>query len=196
MLVVSGDKQFGQAAKAIEDIEHIQNLSQALDNINARDATRANFVKYEILKRRDEIKKWATMVFEDRGFEVAGRYEGEVQETRVTSISLTDSPEDLNLIELGDNHATVVTPVDVEFEADLEYGDDGAFSYDAEIGPIFWDAVRETVDEKLEDAELELRVSFDGLDRARFSVEKGDFPDLGTIQIETSAEKDWRANFR
>jgi hypothetical protein len=193
VIAVTDDGGFAAAVLTIPDIEHAEKLSTALDEIYSRDEARARLVKHEILKRRDEVKTAAATAFTDRGFSVEDSWEGEVLEVRVQNVDLTDDPDDLEIVDLTAGFAIVVTRVDVDFEADLRYGDENMASYDSEDGiTTYWKDIEETNTEREEDVELEIHVSFDSHRPGFFSIDRVEFSGPDTIMLETSRAKEWR----
>ncbi len=193
LVFVTADRAIADALRPIEYAEHFNTLRSLLDAIYSQDEARAHFLKHEILGRRDELKKWVADVFTDRTFYVDDRFEGEVLETRVERVDMTDDAGDLELVEMDKGSATFVTRVDVEFEADIKYGDDNMAFHDNEDGAtLFMEYITETVTRRQEDAELEVQVSFDGLDPTRFEILEIDFAAPDTVFVETSQDEEWR----
>lgn len=192
LVVVTADRGFADGVMGVERVEHANKLSTLLDEVHSHLQAKARFLKQEVIQRRQELMKWAGDVFTDRGFHVRERWEAEVIEARVEGLDITDDPEDLEIVKMEARSATIVTRVDVDFKADLRYGDESAASHDREDGVTYWNYIEETVSEKVEDIELEIQVSFEGFDPDRFAIESVDFPGLDSVDVETSADKRWR----
>lgn len=186
--VVTEDESFGAAAKRIEGVTHVTALKAVFDEIYSRDEPRAHFVKSEVLRRREELEKWAGQLFEGLSFDVANRLEGEVLGISVSQVRVSDDPDDFDLIEVEGSSATLVTNVEVSFTALIRYGNENDAAWDGEFGMSYWSTIDEANDEK-RTMELEIHASVGGLDPDRFAIEKIDLADRQPIELLTNEDR-------
>jgi hypothetical protein len=190
---VTGDSLLLQAAESIENVETFEALRSLFDEVY--DDARTDFVKRQLIKRKKEIAKRITEQFSDRGFYVSDHFEGEVTEVTVTDVDLSDDEDLYDIVDLDEDSATVSVFVDVEYRAELTYGDENLASYDSEDKTVtFWGNIEESV-KRTENVEVQIEVSLDGIDADAFDIEDVSMG-LDTVFIETDADLEWKKGYK
>jgi hypothetical protein len=190
LALVTGDKGFAAGAGDIRGAEHFAELEDLLDQVY--DDARVEFVKRLLLERHAEIVKEIKRQFEDLGFYVDDHFEGEVTEVQVKEVELGDERDDFDIVFLDDKAATLSASATVRYQAELEYGDENAMSYDGEDGTTtFWSNIEESV-ARAETVDVEIEITLDGLDPDAFDIERVSLPGEDTIHVEADADREWR----
>ena len=163
ILVVTTDQDFEAICTPESGLRFCDGLPTVLNRIIAEEAAEeecADFVKQQILDLRDDLMRRVTAAFEDRTFYVMDE-DGDVEELYDIQLSLSESPDDYDLVELSVESAVVSTLVSISFKADISYNDQDTASYDSEDGTVFYhNRIEKTVLGEEDDRELEIRVSF------------------------------------
>jgi hypothetical protein len=165
ILVVSGDNGVRDACGTIDYLHPSQTMEGMLDDVADDDDKLAEFIRAEIGKHDEEIKKKVIGEFEDRYFFVIdenGDAEVSVQKAKL---------DEVEILEVGEKEATVQVRYHLEYEADVSYDDPDMMSYDSETGQTFsWGTKEDTVYRQAY-ALADVQVSFEGLDPDWFEID-------------------------
>jgi hypothetical protein len=164
ILVVSGDQGVRDACAPVEYLHENATMQGMLDRVADDDAKLAQFLRDQVEKRVDEIRKQVIEGFEDRYFftiDENGEAEVKVEETTL---------EEVDILEVGDEEATVEVLFWIKYEADISYNDPDMTSYDSETGQSFSWGTRENTVHRQAYARAEVGVIFDGLDPDYFEI--------------------------
>lgn len=165
LFVVSGDELFVKACSECDGLHGVPDLTALLDHVASDDEKLATFIREQVKKRLDDVKKSVTSKFQDLGFHVEDEW-GDVELT-VTSVDLDRDPE---IVDIEGNEATVELQMTAYYDADLSFEDSDTGIWDSEDKRLlFMDQVNETV-EGDRDVVVAVRVTFGGTDPDEFEI--------------------------
>lgn len=164
ILVVSGDHGVRSACAPVDYLHENDTVQAMLDHVANDDKRRADFIRQQIEKHQEEIKRQVIEGFQDRYFFVID--ENGDAEVTVENAALGD----VEILEIGDDEATVEVSFKIDYEADVSYDDPDMMSYDSETGQTFSWATREDTVHRRAFVRAEVGVIFDGLDPDNFDI--------------------------
>jgi len=165
MFVVSGDKGMGEACKSVQQLKHLEHVSNLLDHV-ASDDDRAKFVRSEVADRISEIRENIAADFENYDFWVDDDY-GEAI-VKITDIQADDEPE---ILKFNAHTAKVQITFQASFDAELTYDDPNSGIWDSEEKQMLFVEQREETVERDVELIAVVDVSFEGDDSQMFSID-------------------------
>jgi hypothetical protein len=114
---VSGDIGVRDACDPIDFLHPSETMEKMLDDVADDDEKLAEFIRSEIEKHDEEIKKKVVEEFEDRYFFV-------IDENGDADVSVQKAQlDDVEILEVGEKEATVQVRYRLEYEANVSYDD-------------------------------------------------------------------------
>ncbi|TBL69778.1 PIN domain-containing protein [Paenibacillus thalictri] len=135
MYVISSDNDLANYCENNSNLHHIETVDLFLNLVTSTDEFRHNFVVNLVGKHFENIEEIISRDFPDRGFSVENE-DGYVENIEVLGVELED---DVNVIELGKNKATLQFEVRVNFEAEVTYTDYENSIFDKEEGKYLFE---------------------------------------------------------
>ena len=172
LFVVSGDGLFVEACKRCKELYPVENLVDLLDHVASDDENLSNFLRGQIKKHLNEIKKKVKTKFEDLGFYIIDEW-GDV-ELAVTDIELSQEPD---LIDINGNDVIAELQFTVDYAAELSYEDSDTGTWDSEDKQqIFMDYVNEIVHDT-EELVVTVQATVSGTDPEELEIQSIELTD-------------------
>ena len=172
LFVVSGDGLFVEACKRCKELCPVKNLVDLLDHVASDDENLSNFLRGEIKKHLNEIKKEVKTKFEDLGFYIIDEW-GNV-DLVVTDIELSQEPD---LIDINGNDVIAELQFIVDYAAELSYEDSDTGTWDSEDQQqIFMDYVEEIVHDS-EELVVTVQATVSGTDSEELEIQSIELTD-------------------
>ena len=192
LYVISNDLDIQKACTEQGPLYDMQVLNDFLNDLvlDTKEDV-ADFLHSELINYKPHIVKQIMRDFPDRGFTITGveDWDAEVEEVRVTEVDIEDMA--FEVVEISDGCATVFVAAQIYYEADLHYGDVDNAAWDGEDKQyIYIDHVKETV-QRDAPFDVEITVSFEGLNPDSFDVESVSVDAPSTIEVETDRDAGW-----
>lgn len=167
VLVVSGDVGVCDACEEIDRLHPVCELEEVLDSVASDDEKLAAFIREQVKVHEEAVRALVVHEFEDMYFYV-------VDENGDAEVTVTDAAfdEDIEILEIGNEEATVDVNYTLTFSAEATYDDPDTMSYDSETGTsMSWGSRTTEVRGREAWVRADVTVSFKGLEPAQFKIE-------------------------
>src|SRR5712692_469348 len=142
VIVVSGDDGVFDTCREIDRLHQVSELEEVLDHVASDDEKLADFIREQVKAHEAEVRALVIHEFEDMYFYV-------IDENGDAEVTVTDADfdEDVEILEVGIEEATVDVNYTLVYSAEATYDDPDTMSYDSETGTAMaWGTTTKTVD--------------------------------------------------
>lgn len=156
MYVISDDNDMQTACSISSFLRSLEKPEALFELITSEDEYISSFAHQWFTEQQNKIEQEITDNFEQSGFSLVDKYDGEVNGVTVSSIDLTER----NLVEIQDGVLYFAVIAKITFSAEVSYPDPDMSVYDSETGDVIvLDTIEETI-ERTTKAPVEVEITF------------------------------------
>lgn len=166
MYVISSDIDLANYCEGNPNLHHLESVDLFLNLVTSNDGFRHAFVVNLVEKHFEKIEKVICEEFQEMGFSIENE-DGYVENVEVLSVEIED---DVNVIELEKEKATLQFEVRINFEAEVSYTDYENSIYDKEEGKYIFEKEVELEVETDVLVPVSIQIGFNILDEKKYEV--------------------------